>query len=163
MISKESFRSTATNKRRSARSDSGGFGKETDMGYTFDSCYLIDLANGDSRAVTKAQQIESTDEEKFITTPVLYEIMVGLLYGRSRTETNRFRRAVSKLQILPFDETSARLAAEIQSELMKMGRRSSDIDVLIAGIAAHHGHVLITRDQQLGDLEISIPLDIEAY
>lgn len=133
------------------------------MGYTFDTCYLIDLVRENLSAVEKAEQVEATGEDKVVSTPVLFELMSGLLYRRSRTETNRIRRIVSRFQVVSFDEPSTRKAAEIQSELMRMGRRSSNVDVMIAGIAAQHGHILITRDKNLAELETGIPLDVESY
>lgn len=133
------------------------------MGYVLDTCFLIDLVRGHEAAVQKATEIEDTRASKFLCTPVLFEMMTGLLYRRSNTEANRFRRAVSSLIVLPFDEHAARTAAEIQAELMRLGRRSADADIMIAGIAAHHGHILITRDENLANIELGIGLDVEGY
>ncbi len=133
------------------------------MGYVFDASTLIDLVRGDEAVVARAADIDMSGATKLLATPVLFEIMTGLLFTQSRTEANRWRRALSSFQLLPFDEHAARAAAEIQAELMRAGRRSSDTDVMIAGIAAANGHVLVTQDKNLAAIDIPIGLDVETY
>lgn len=133
------------------------------MGYLLDTCYLIDLVRGDPNAVAKAKEIETSGTSKFLATPVLFELMTGLLHRRSRTETNRFRRALSSFIVLAFDEHAAPDAARIQAELMRLGRKSSDTNIMIAGIAAHHGLILVTGDRNLLESEDGTGLDVEGY
>lgn len=133
------------------------------MGYILDTCFLIDLVRGEAKAVAKAEEIEATGASKFLATPVLFELLTGLLHRRSRTETNRFRRALSPFIVLAFDEHAARDAAQIQDELMRLGRKSSDTDVMIAGIAAHHDLILVTGDRNLLESKEGTGLDVEGY
>ena len=94
---------------------------------------------------------------------MLYEVSAGLLFSRSRSEAAAFRAIAARFQVLPFDESAATKAAEIRAELMRLGRSKGHVDVMIAGIAAAGGHVLVTRDRDFRDIADTMGLRLEAY
>ncbi len=133
------------------------------MGVTVDTSYIIDYLRDDEGALTKSEELDRRKEAKFLSTPVLYEVSAGLLHRRSRSETAAFRALASSFVILPFDESSAMLAAEIRTELLRLGRAKGHVDVMIGGIAAAGGHTLITRDQDFQEIAETITLSVESY
>lgn len=133
------------------------------MGITVDTNFIIDFLRADPAAVAKAKDLDGRRETKFLTTPVLYEVSAGLLFTRSRSETARFHGLASRFAILPFDEPAAMRAAEIRAELLRLGRAKSHVDVMIAGMAAAGGHVLVSRDRDLRELSETIGLNLESY
>ncbi|MBW3583167.1 MAG: PIN domain-containing protein [Euryarchaeota archaeon] len=133
------------------------------MGYVLDSSFLIDLTHKDPGAVEKVRTIESAGVERYLCTPVLYEVLTGLYFRRSKSELSHMRRIVARFMLLPFDEMAARMAAEVRAELLRTGRAASAVDIMVAGIAMHHGHVLVTRDKRLLDLDMAERLDVESY
>jgi len=133
------------------------------MGVTVDTNFIIDVLRADPAALVKSQEIDVRPETKLLSTPVLYEITSGLLYTRSRSEAGAFRTLASRFAILPFDEPAAARAAEIRAELMRLGRLKSHVDVMIAGVAAAGGHVLVTRDRDFEDIAEAVGLVVEPY
>jgi len=133
------------------------------MGVTMDSTFLIDVMDGDRGALAKANDLQEGRHPLFVGTPVLYEVTTGILFRGSRQEAEAFASLASRFTILPFDEPSARRAAEIQSDLLRVGRPKGHTDVMIAGIAAAGGHSLVTRDRDFEDIAGVVGLSLESY
>ncbi len=117
----------------------------------------------DTGAVRKARELEQLREGKLLPTPVLYEIISGFLFSRSKSEATAFQRLAERFIVVPFDETAALRAAEIRAELMKTGRVKSQVDTMIAGIALAGNDVLVTRDADFSAMADSLGLEIEGY
>ena len=133
------------------------------MGITVDSTFLVDLMKGDPGARGKAADLNARRESRFLSTPVLYEVLVGILFRGSRQEAEVFAGIASRFAILPFDERSARTAADIQTDLLRAGRPKSHADVMIASVAAAGGHSLVTRDHGFQDIAGIVGLSLESY
>jgi predicted nucleic acid-binding protein len=128
-----------------------------------DSTFLIDVMDEDRRALAKAEELHEGRHPLFIGTPVLYEVTTGILFRGSRQEAQAFSRLASRFTILPFDEPSAKRAAEIQADLLRVGKPKGQTDVMIAGIAAAGGHSLVTRDRDFEDIAAVVGLALESY
>jgi tRNA(fMet)-specific endonuclease VapC len=75
-----------------------------------------------------------------------YEIVGGLLAKNANNQLHMFEEFVNENIIVPVTEKSARISAELYSELRKGGNILDDIDLLIAGIAIENNLVLITNN-----------------
>lgn len=133
------------------------------MGVTADSTFIIDILRSDRAALAKDREIDNRRAARFLTTPVIYEIASGLLFTRSRSEATAFRALASRFAILSFDESSAKRAAEIRVELLRLGKIKDHVDVMLAGIASQGGHTLITRDRDFQDIARAVDLTVETY
>ena len=133
------------------------------MGYVLDSTFIVDLLRSDSSAKKRAKELDARREPKLLSTPVLYEVASGLLHTRSRSEAAAFHRLSANYTIVPLDEASAMRAAEIRSELLKLGRVKSHVDTMIAGIAAAGGHILVSRDADFQAISGALGLQVESY
>jgi predicted nucleic acid-binding protein len=133
------------------------------VGYVLDTAFLVDLLRADPAAKKKARELDASREPKIMTTPVLYEILAGLLFTRSRSEAAAFQQLSAGYVLAPFDETSASKAAEIRAELMRLGRVKSHVDTMIAGIASAGRHTMITRDSDFAEIRAAMGLLVEPY
>ncbi len=133
------------------------------MGVTVDSSFIIDILRSDRAALAKDKEIGDRREARFLTTPVTYEITSGLLFTRSRSEAAAFHGLASRFSILPFDEASAKRAAEIRVELLRLGRMKDHVDIMLAGITSQGDHTLITRDKDFHDMAQAVGLSVETY
>jgi predicted nucleic acid-binding protein len=133
------------------------------MGITFDSNFIIDLLRSAPAARAKAASIDAGGGSKYLTAPVLYEILTGIHHRRSKTEAAVFRALASNFAPLAFDDQAARLAAEIRAEFLRLGQPKPGVDVMIAGIALAGDHVLVTRDSDFEAIADSFGLRIEGY
>jgi tRNA(fMet)-specific endonuclease VapC len=75
-----------------------------------------------------------------------FEIVSGLKHRDARKQLSAFLDFVHHSTVLPLNESSAMVAAEIYADLRKRGQPIADIDILIAGIAQANGLVLITHN-----------------
>ncbi len=133
------------------------------MGFVLDSTFLVDLLRSDAGAKKKARELDARREPKIMSTPVLYEIMSGLLFKRSRSEAAEFQRLSAEYPVVPFDEAASMKAAEIRAELMRLGKVKSHVDTMIAGTAVAGRHVLISRDTDFVAIGRVVGLLVESY
>ncbi len=133
------------------------------MGYVLDTAFIVDLLRSDAAAKKKARELDERREPKILPTPVLYEILAGLLFTRSRSEAAAFGQLAAQYARAPFDEGSASHAAEIRAELMRLGRVKSHVDTMIAGIASQGRHTLVSRDADFAQIGKAIGLLVESY
>lgn len=81
---------------------------------------------------------------------VLGELWFGFMNGsrlRQNTETLERFLATPRVQILQFDEQTARMFGEIATLLRQIGITIQQNDIWIAALCKQHGFVLATRDQ----------------
>ena len=73
------------------------------------------------------------------------ELWVGIERARDRDqELSRVESALDGVEILEFNESSARLFGKFTAHLLGMGRPVGDLDVLIASVAMANGCALLT-------------------
>jgi len=133
------------------------------MGVLLDTSFLLDLLRSKPAAVTKARDLDKRDDTLILATPVLYEVATGFVYARSRSEEAALQSLASKYLIMPFDEASARRAAEIRAEFLRLGKAKPEVDVMIAGMASAAGHSLVSGDRDLHQIGKAFAMTVEGY
>ncbi len=133
------------------------------MGVTLDSVFVIDLLRGGQRAFAKARALDEAGEPAFLSAPVVYEVLAGLLHRQSRREAAAFQTMVSKYPVVSFGERAARRAADVRAEFMRLGRAKPGVDVMIAGIALEYGYAVVTKDTDFDYIAGEFGLRIEKY
>jgi predicted nucleic acid-binding protein len=133
------------------------------VGVALDSTLFIDLARRRPPALRKMEELDSRRELKVIPTPVVYEILYGILETRSRTQASLFKGWVSRFHVAPLDLMASEKAAQIAAEMARVGRTKGTADLLSAGIALAGGHSLVTRDTHFIDISEATGLRIEPY
>jgi len=107
-----------------------------------DTDVLIDYLRGHGPA---ADRIALELEHGLATTVVsAFELWAGSL-GSGRRE-RAVQSLLGALRIVPLDEESSRMAAEVRHQLQARGRTLAMADALIAGICIQSGAVLLTRN-----------------
>lgn len=133
------------------------------MAVTLDSAFVIDLLRGGAKALAKARELDEAGEPVFLTAPVMYEVLSGILHRQPRMEGAKFQAAASRYPVVSFGERAARRAADIRSEFMRLGRAKPGVDVMTAGIALEYGYRIVTRDADFGDISDVFGLVVEPY
>lgn len=111
----------------------------------------------------KARELDGRREPKVLAAPVLYEVMAGLLFTRSRSEAAAFARLAAGYVRSPFGDAAASQAAEIRAERMRLGRVKSHLDGRIAGMAGAGRRALVSRDPDLREIGKAVGLWVDAY
>jgi len=114
-----------------------------------DTCYLIDLMNGD----TGAEEITGHYNPLRTTAVSSAEFLFGAKRSRKKKIYDISEKFLRFFPVLPFDAESAVIYAEIAHTLSGNGRHISTFDELIAAIAIRHGEPLITRDRHFSAID----------
>lgn len=114
--------------------------------YLFDTDALSQIIKK-SPSIIFVRKLASVDPEKQFTTTITVGEMVYGAYKSSRPEyfIDKLEDLVwQNVQILPFDEGSAKVYGRLRAEIEKKGISLSEPDLRIASIAVHYGMTLIT-------------------
>lgn len=78
---------------------------------------------------------------------VLYELEVGIAKSDSpKKRIKQLHEIMSLINIIPFGEKEAKVAANIRATLEKRGTPIGPYDILIAGTALTHQAILVSRN-----------------
>jgi tRNA(fMet)-specific endonuclease VapC len=133
------------------------------MTVTYDSSALIDVLRGHERALRAADRLEKEGGLPVLSTVAVFEVLSGVEFTKSRLERTRLESLLSQFRLEPFDQESARKAAELRGELLRAGRSPSAPDVMVAGQALARGHILVTRDRNLRSVATASGLTVVSY
>lgn len=149
-------------RKRRRRSPECGPGGRT-VGVALDTSALIDVLRGDEAVLRETDRLENEGNIPVLSTVAVFEVLSGVEYTQSRVERVRFEGLLSRLRIEPFDQESARRAAQLRGEFLRTGRSPGAPDVMIAGQALAGGHVLVTRDRRLARVADAFGLNVLTY
>lgn len=123
--------------------------------YILDSGIVTDLVNRRNGVELKAADAVQRGDRLGVGTPVLGELLAGLMHSSSREKNvERLERALSRLRIWPFDESAARHYATVAANLRSAGIAIQQIDMQTAAIAFALGDcVVVTKDSDFADVE----------
>jgi len=122
------------------------------MGVTYDTRALIDVLRANERVLREVDRLEGAGLVPVLSTVAVFEVLSGVEFTKSRLERTRLEALLSRFLIEPFDRESAREAAELRAELLRVGHGPGAPDIMIAGQALAGGHSLVTRDCHRGDV-----------
>ncbi len=129
------------------------------MSRCLDTSFLIDLARSHPGAEAKARLFDSVGEALLIPAPVLAEYLDGAHHVGGEY-LSRAVQLIAGLDVVSLDQATAALAGQLRADLRARGNAMAMVDAMIAAIALHFHHVLVTRDTAFS----RIPgLTIESY
>jgi predicted nucleic acid-binding protein len=135
--------------------------------YLADTTFIIDLINSDTGAVEKAQEIDENKLQASLSSISVEEYLRGVFYLFGADQEVLERKLVdaetdlARFDIIDFTYTLARVAAEIDGQLVRAGKMIGFADVLIGATAQFHKLRLLTRNvDHFSRIE---NLDIESY
>ena len=117
-----------------------------------DTTLLIDLMKEAKRrragrATAKLKELEAREEPLRIAVFTIGELYVGVAKGsHPASERLAVETCLQPFEIVPFEESTARIFGTVVGDLEKKGQHISDMDALIASIALEHDELLVTRN-----------------
>jgi tRNA(fMet)-specific endonuclease VapC len=107
-----------------------------------DACFLVDLLDGEDRAVAKLDEIE--DELLSVPTLLYTEVGVGI---DPETEVGRqFEAVIGRVRLVPYDAEAAKRAVDVQRQLRRDGETVGAVDAMVAGTALARDERVVTRN-----------------
>ena len=126
-----------------------------------ETSFVVDFLKGDEYAVSKMQSLIDKGIPYEITTPTIFELWGGLVnLEKSEKEQQRIISLLEGIVIFPLDEESAKIAGNVDGQLVKRGLKIDTEDSMIAGIAINNNKKVLTRDEHFSRIE---GLKIESY
>jgi tRNA(fMet)-specific endonuclease VapC len=112
-----------------------------------ETTFIIDLMKKSPKALKKLKEIEEKKERQLLTTPSVFELVVGITMSSfPGKEKSKVLEILKKFSIIPFVLEDAWISGEILGNLYKEGNPIDVIDCQIAGSAIHYDQVLISRN-----------------
>ena len=88
-----------------------------------------------------------TGDAPAVSTITLFELWLGIVKsGKSATNAEQLLAFLPAVEILPFGEEDARVAANMRLRLMQRGKPIGSYDLLIASQAIRHGLTIVTAN-----------------
>lgn len=112
---------------------------------SLDATFLIDLLDGTSEAVEKAEELDGSDEPLEVTPPAAAEVLTGAYFAGGEY-LNRTLELVGSLDLLEFDWDASEEVGRIGGDLMRRGQTLGWMDLLIAAVTKRHKRRLLTKD-----------------
>jgi len=118
----------------------------------FDTSFLIDLVNGDTDALRKAEEVDAEALFKAISIVTAHEYLRGVYYlymhdkELLKSKLERAEAELARFEILPYTYEIAKSAAEIDAALALEGKSISLSDVIIAATTRQYKLTLVTRN-----------------
>ncbi len=118
-----------------------------------ETSFLIDLLRGRKEVAHLREELERNEPFLAVASPSIMELWTGAqLASLSSTEMEKINQLILSLGVLPLDTKSAKVAGELEAELLKKGKPIETEDMMIAAIALSHGQTLITRDAHYANI-----------
>lgn len=115
------------------------------MKYALDTNTLIYFFKGMGKVDQKL--LAKMPGEVLIPAVVLYELETGIAKSQAPAKRrDQLNELLKVIQIIPFDATAARIAADLRADLEQQGRMIGPLDNLIAASAKAAGAILVTRN-----------------
>ena len=115
------------------------------MKYALDTNTLIYFFKGMGKIDQKL--LAKMPGEVLIPAVVLYELETGIAKSQAPAKRrDQLNELLKVIQVIPFDATAARIAADLCANLEQQGRMIGPLDNLIAASAIAAGAILVTRN-----------------
>ena len=113
-----------------------------------DTNFIIDVMNGDEKALNKLDKIENSSSSVSTTAITLFELWSGINQAsKSEEEKEKVMNVISSLTIYSLDEKSAKIAGKKDGILADNKEKMSTEDCKIAGIAIKNSEKIVTKDK----------------
>lgn len=113
--------------------------------YALDTNTVLDYFRGRGRVA--ATLLALPPSEIALPAIVAYEVWVGVLGSQNaKRRQAQYEQFLATVDILPFDATVGRRAAELRQALERRGEGIGPMDILIAATALVHNATLVTRN-----------------
>jgi len=124
------------------------------MIYVLDTNVVSDLSRNVSIVVANHDQKLQQGHSLVLCSPVYYESLRGLLKKNATSQIAGLNALKAALDWQPLVEQDWLAAAQLWANADKMGKRLSDIDVLIAALVTRLSAVLVSADTDFDALPI---------
>ena len=113
--------------------------------YCLDANTIVDYFRGKGSFAERLLAVPAG--EVALPAIVAYELWVGVLGSRdSARRQAQFEQLLATVEVLAFDSSIARRAAEVRRDLEQRGEGIGPMDTLIAATALAHNATLVTRN-----------------
>jgi predicted nucleic acid-binding protein len=126
------------------------------MIYLLDTTAISDILIGQGRTKQQTDQHQLDGHVVGFIRPVYYEIMRGLLWKTATAKLTAFQNGlIPTLDYIPMDDSDWDQAAQYWAMVVRAGRQLSDVDLLLASVAARLNATLVSSDRDFDVLPVT--------
>ena len=112
-----------------------------------DTCFLIDLMQGDQKAKDKLDRIYKQNEEHYISALSIFELFSGVAQSSHPiSEKHKVREVLKGQLIIPLNQSIAEIGGTMFGNQILAGEMTTVVDVMIAASAKEKGQAVLTRN-----------------
>lgn len=127
-----------------------------------DTCFLIDIIEGDEAAIEKAKELETSRNAILVSSATVFELHTGVARcDRPDREKEKVMEVIESKRIVPADKRIMKKAGNIHGELVRKGNRIGSFDCIIGATAIVEEEALLTRNVE--DFKRISDIDIKEY
>ena len=112
-----------------------------------DTSVMIDILRGNKDTINKINEMENKNIPLLTSSITVFEIFQGIGFVNENNR-DKIYNLFESINILSFDDNSAREAGIIQSDLKRQGKTIDPEDAMIAGIAKINTEIVLTRNKK---------------
>ena len=112
-----------------------------------DTSVMIDILRGNKDTINKINEMENKNIPLLTSSITVFEIFQGISFVNDNNR-DKIYNLFESINILSFDDNSAREAGIIQSDLKRQGKTIDPEDAMIAGIAKINTEIVLTRNKK---------------
>lgn len=127
-----------------------------------DTSFLVDLIQGDEKAVEKAEKLEKKQITEKISSATIFELYTGIIRSdKPPEEKKKVLRVLDSKKIIGANKEIMEKAGKLHGSLINQGKRIGSFDCIMAATATSLEDVLLTRNEK--DFEKVDLLELEKY
>lgn len=107
-----------------------------------DSCFLIDLQEGDDGAIAKLDALVTDGRRLSVAAVTVTEVLRGL----ERAQRDNFDKVIAEMDVVPYDRDSAERAGSLLRILDERGEPIGAVDAMVAATALERDGIVVTRN-----------------
>ncbi|MFP4185691.1 MAG: PIN domain-containing protein [Thermoplasmata archaeon] len=114
-----------------------------------DTCFIIDLIEGDEGAVQKAEELEKSNQSMTLSSATVFELFTGVTRcDKPEEEKEKILEVIESKRVVEADKNIMKKSGKLHGDLIEKGDRISAFDCMIGTTAVIEGEPILTRNKK---------------
>lgn len=112
-----------------------------------DTCFIIDLIEGDDGAVQKAEELESSNSTVTLSSATVFELFTGVARcDKPQKEKDKILEVIASKNVVEADKKIMEKAGRLHGKLISQGTRISAFDCIVGATSIIAEEPILTRN-----------------
>ena len=112
-----------------------------------DTCFIIDLIEGDKAAVQRAKELERSNKTITLSSATVFELFTGVIRSnKPEKEKEKVLEIIESKSVIEADKKIMKKSGKLHGKMIKKGTRISAFDCIIGATAVIEEEPILTRN-----------------